>query len=296
MNKFHRVGIIGRLNSQHVVDSIQRLKQLLLQRNLHVVLEETIAQTMDDHGLPTVSYRELGETCDLAIVVGGDGSMLGAARELAPYDISLVGINRGRLGFLTDINPNKLESQITEVLEGRYLLEERFLLSAQVNHQDGGIESGDALNDVVLHAGQSARMIEFEIYLDGQFISSQQADGLIISTPTGSTAYALSAGGPIVHPKLNAMLVVPMNPHTLSSRPIVVDGDSELKIIISPHLTINPQVSCDAQNHLYCTPGDEIIVRKYKHQIKLLHMSDYNFYKICRTKLGWGSRLIEDRV
>lgn len=296
MSQFQKIGIIGRLNSHYVVDSICRLKKFLCDRKLQVYLEETIANTMENPGLPTLSYRELGETCDLAIVIGGDGSMLGAARELAPYDIPLLGINRGRLGFLTDINPNELENQITAVLEGRYFLEERFLLSVTVNHQVGVSETADALNDVVLHAGQSARMIEFEIFLDGQFISSQQADGLIISTPTGSTAYALSAGGPIVHPKLNAIIVVPMNPHTLSSRPIVVDGESELKIIVSPLLTTDPQVSCDAQQHLNCAPGDEIVVQKCNHKVKLLHLLDYNFYEICRKKLGWGSRLLEDDI
>lgn len=291
MDKFRNIGIIGRLGSQQVIDTVFRLKNFLLSKNLHVILEESIAKAISEHGMQVASYKLLGESCDLAIVVGGDGSVLGAARELAPYDVPLLGINRGNLGFLTDIKPDELEAQITEVLEGRYILEERFLLETEAYRQAKTIGRADALNDVVLHPGQSTRMIEFEIYLDSQFICSQKADGLIISTPTGSTAYALSAGGPIMHPKLDAIVVVPMYPHTLSSRPIVVDGDSELKIVISPNMDIHPQISCDAQNHLFCAPGDVITVRKKPHKAKLVHLSDYNYYEICRNKLGWGSRL-----
>lgn len=291
MEQFRNIGIIGRLGSQKVVDTVFRLKQFLLSKNVHVILEESIAKAIPNHGMQVASYNLLGESCDLAVVVGGDGSVLGAARELAPYNVPLVGINRGNLGFLTDIKPDELEQQMTEVLEGRYIVEKRFLLEAEAYRL--GVPTGrvDALNDVVLHPGQSTRMIEFELYLDSQFICSQKADGLIVSTPTGSTAYALSAGGPIMHPKLDAIVVVPMYPHTLSSRPIVVDGDSELKIVISPNMDIHPQISCDAQNHLFCAPGDTVTIRKKPHKVKLIHLLGYNYYEICRNKLGWGSRL-----
>lgn len=295
MAVFHKIGIIGRLGSQQVIDTVFRLKQFLVEKELEVLLEESIANAIGIHGTEVVSYQVMGETCDLVIVVGGDGSVLGAARELAPYDIPLLGVNRGNLGFLTDIHPDELEVQINEVLTGHYMVEERFLLTAHTYCRDKNTGYADALNDVVLHAGLSARMIEFEIYLDGQFICSQRADGLIIATPTGSTAYALSAGGPIVHPKLDAILVVPMCPHTLSSRPIVVDGDSELKIVISPHMDVNPVVSCDAQHDINCMPGDILKVQKHQHKVKLLHLLDYNYYEICRNKLGWGSRLGKDR-
>lgn len=295
MSVFHKIGIIGRLGSQQVVDTVFRLKQFLVEKKLEVLLEQSIANAIGVQGSEVASYKVMGETCDLVIVVGGDGSVLGAARELAPYDIPLLGINRGNLGFLTDIHPDVLETQITEVLAGRYIVEERFLLKAHTYHSGECNGYADALNDVVLHAGLSARMIEFEIYLDGQFICSQRADGLIIATPTGSTAYALSAGGPIVHPKLDAILVVPMCPHTLSSRPIVVDGDSELKIVISPNMDVNPVVSCDAQHDINCVPGDILKVQKHQYKVKLLHLLDYNYYEICRNKLGWGSRLGKDR-
>lgn len=291
MEQFRNVCIIGRLGSTRVLETVRRLKRFLIDRHLHVILEDTIADVLPGHGLQTSSRKMLGEVCDLVIVVGGDGSMLGAARALARHKVPVLGINRGSLGFLTDIRPDELELKVAQVLEGQYLTENRFLLEAEVRRQGEAIGQGDALNDVVLHPGKSTRMIEFELYIDGQFVCSQKADGLIVATPTGSTAYALSAGGPIMHPKLDAIVVVPMYPHTLSSRPIVVDGNSELKVVVSADMTIYPQVSCDGQNHFTCAPGDTLHVAKKAQKLRLIHPLDHNYYEVCRTKLGWGSRL-----
>jgi len=291
MEHFRNVGIIGRLGSTQVLETIRRLKRFLQSRNLHVILEDTIAEVLPGHGLQTSSRKALGESCDLVIVVGGDGSLLGAARALARFKIPVLGINRGSLGFLTDIRPDELEEKVGEVLDGQYSVENRFLLEAEVRRHGEPIGQGDALNDVVLHPGKSTRMIEFELHIDGQFVYSLKADGLIIATPTGSTAYSLSAGGPIMHPKLDAIVIVPMYPHTLSGRPIVVDGNSELKILVSPNMQIYPQVSCDGQNHFTCAPGDTVTIRKKPQKLRLIHPLDHNYYEICRTKLGWGSRL-----
>ncbi len=291
MEQFRNVGIIGRLGSTRVLETVRRLKRFLIDRHLHVILEDTIADLLPGHGLQTSSRKMLGEVCDLVIVVGGDGSMLGAARALARHKVPVLGINRGSLGFLTDIRPDELELKVAQVLEGQYLTENRFLLEAEVRRQGEAIGQGDALNDVVLHPGKSTRMIEFELFIDGQFVCSQKADGLIVATPTGSTAYALSAGGPIMHPKLDAIVVVPMYPHTLSSRPIVVDGNSELTVVVSADMTIYPQVSCDGQNHFTCAPGDTLHVAKKAQKLRLIHPLDHNYYEVCRTKLGWGSRL-----
>lgn len=291
MEDYRNVGIIGRLGSTRVLETVRRLKRFLIDRHLHVILEDTIADLLPGHGLQTSSRKMLGEVCDLVIVVGGDGSMLGAARALARHKVPVLGINRGSLGFLTDIRPDELELKVAQVLEGQYLTENRFLLEAEVRRQGEAIGQGDALNDVVLHPGKSTRMIEFELFIDGQFVCSQKADGLIVATPTGSTAYALSAGGPIMHPKLDAIVVVPMYPHTLSSRPIVVDGNSELKVVVSADMTIYPQVSCDGQNHFTCAPGDTLHVAKKAQKLRLIHPLDHNYYEVCRTKLGWGSRL-----
>lgn len=294
MDEFRNIGLIGRLNSSRVVDTVKRLSRYLLDEGYNVILDERIAEVMPGHHMQVSHVNLLGEICDLVIVVGGDGSLLGAARALAKYNIPVLGINRGRLGFLTDILPDdNMFDEVQAVLDGNYVSEKRFLLDAELKRDANPIASGAALNDVVLHPGKSARMLAFDLYIEGQFVYTQRSDGLIVSTPTGSTAYALSGGGPIMHPKLDALVLVPMFPHTLSSRPIVVDGKSEIKIIIDSHIDLYPIVSCDGQTHIPCTPGDSITIRKKAHTLKLIHPKDHNFYEICRTKLGWSSNLGE---
>ena len=197
------------------------------------------------------SRKMIGEVSDLIIVVGGDGSLLSAARTLARFDVPVLGVNRGRLGFLTDVSPDEIEQRVGEVLDGQYRIEKRFLLDVMVKHNGEPIGTADALNDVVVNSGTSAKMIEFELYIEGEFVYRQRSDGLIVSTPTGSTAYSLSGGGPIMHPKLDAIVLVPMFPHTLSSRPIVVDGNSEIKIVIceSGRCPIAGDVRRSSQSH-----------------------------------------------
>lgn len=293
MENFRNIGLIGRLGSGKVVDTLRRLKRFLLDGGYTVILEDAVADLLPGHQQQVCTRKMMGEICDLVIVVGGDGSLLGAARALCRYDVPVLGINRGGLGFLTDISPDELEQQVGEVLAGQYTVESRFLLDAFVRRDEEQLGSSEALNEVVLHPGKSARMIEFELHVDGQFVYSQKSDGLIVATPTGSTAYSLSAGGPIMHPKLDAVVLVPMFPHTLSSRPIVVDGNSELRVHISKQNGIYPQVSCDGQVHIACAPGDTLIIRKKPQKLRLIHPLDHNFYAICRSKLGWSSRLTE---
>lgn len=292
MEEFRNIGIIGRLKSKKVIETIKRLKRYLIEEGYHVILDDRIAEMMPGHGMQTSKIAILGEICDLVIVVGGDGSLLGAARALAKFNTPVLGINRGRLGFLTDISPDDtMLEAVQAVLDGEYVEERRFLLNAEMKRDGNPIGYASALNDVVLHPGKSARMIAFDLYIEGQFVYSLRSDGLIVSTPTGSTAYSLSGGGPIMHPRLDALVLVPMFPHTLSSRPIVVDGKSEIKIIVSPEQDIYPTVSCDGQNHIPCAPGDAITIRKKSHKLKLIHPQGHNFYEICRTKLGWASNL-----
>jgi len=293
MAEFNTIGLIGRLGSERAVYSMKRLIKYLLSEGLNVTLEEETASLLPNHDLSVCNKEHLGKDCDLVIVVGGDGSLLGAARALAKHSVPLLGVNRGRLGFLTDITPDEIESKVGEVLAGKYLMESRFLLDMHVLRNGVRVEGGDALNDVVIHPGKFIRMIEFELYIDGQFVYSQRSDGMIISTPTGSTAYALSGGGPIMHPKLDAMVLVPLNPHTLSSRPIVVDGSSEIKIKIGEHNSAYPHVTCDGQTHLVTQPGDEVHIVKKPHKLQLIHPLNHNFYEICRSKLGWGSHLVD---
>lgn len=294
MGSFKKIGLVGRPGHAGVVETLGRLITYLQSRNLAIVLEQSTAELVPDYPLPVCRRHELGSESDLVVVVGGDGSMLNAARALVTYDVPVLGVNRGRLGFLTDILPDDIEHDLTDVLEGRYLEEKRFLLEFSVLRDDELLPGGSALNDVVLHPGTAAQMIEFELFIDGQFVNSQQSDGLIVATPTGSTAYALSAGGPIMHPSLNALVLVPMYPHTLSSRPLVVDADHEIRVRIVKQRSISPLVSCDGAVRFHTEPGDEIVIRKKDGPLRLIHPLSYNYYEVCRSKLGWGNRLVRD--
>ena len=294
MDQFRNIGLIGRMGSARVIETLRKLRTFLINEGYYLIIEENIGALIPGHGLQVSSVKSMGEMCDLVIVVGGDGSLLGAARALAKSNIPLLGVNRGRLGFLTDISPDELETKIKEVLSGKYLQERRFLLDVIVKRNGEPIGSGSALNDIVLHPGKSTRMIGFDLFIEGQFVYSQRSDGLIVSTPTGSTAYSLSAGGPLLHPKLDAISLVPMFPHTLSSRPIVVNGTSEIKIVIGEGNEIYPQVSCDGQHDIPVAPGDVVNITKKPHKILLIHPTTHNFYETCREKLGWANSLIRN--
>lgn len=290
-DNFKTIGVIGRMGSVKVVETLRRLKLFLIAQGYDVVLEQTTATVLPGHGVQVCSIKMMGEIADLVIVVGGDGSLLGAARELSRFGVPILGVNRGQLGFLTDIRPDDLEQGVGEVLSGKYIVEKRFLLDALVRRNGEPIGTASALNDVVLHPGKSTRMIEFELYIEGQFVYSQKSDGLIVATPTGSTAYSLSAGGPIMHPKLDAVVLVPMFPHTLSSRPIMIDGKAEIKIIIDEENEIYPLVSCDGQQHITCAPGDVLTICKKPQKVTLIHPTNHDFYETCREKLGWAKNL-----
>ena len=291
MQTFKNIGLIGRLGSTKVVDTLKRLMHFLDEAGYHVIVEDRTATVLLDHGHPEASRRTLGELCDLVIVVGGDGSLLGAARTLCHSGTLVLGVNRGRLGFLTDISPDELEERVGHVLAGQYEVEERFLLDAELYREDTLVGSGDALNEVVLHPGKAVRMIEFELFIDGQFVYSQRSDGLIMATPTGSTAYSLSGGGSIMHPKLDVIELVPMFPHTLSSRPIVIDAASEIRVHIGETNQTYPHISCDGQTRAVAKPDDVLVVRRKPQRVQLVHPLGHNFYEVLRSKLGWSNRL-----
>ena len=292
-NGFSKIGLIGRGRHEGSVDTLRSLLDLLAQRKLEVFIEPRLAKLCPDCNAQEAGRDEIGEQCDLVIVVGGDGSMLSAARTMAKYKTPLLGVNRGRLGFLTDISPDEIDVKVPEVLDGKYESEERFLLDVAVERDGEIIGRADALNDVVVNSGTSAQMIEFELTIDDVFVYRQRADGLIISTPTGSTAYSLSGGGPIMHPALDAVVLVPMFPHTLSSRPIVVDGNSRIRIAISESNSIHPPVTCDGQVNMTARPGDSVEIYKKEHRMTLIHPREHNFYASCRDKLRWGNSLVE---
>tara|TARA_R110002153_G_scaffold73839_8_gene192466 strand:- start:440 stop:1315 length:876 start_codon:yes stop_codon:yes gene_type:complete len=289
--EFATVGLIGKQAHQGANLSFKALIVYLKKRGCRILVEENTANKLDSNGFESASIKEIGKQADLAIVVGGDGNMLGAARVLAEYNVSVVGINRGNLGFLTDINPEDFEQQLDSIFNGDCVTEQRFLLEVEV-FRHGRMQSKDsAVNEVVLHHGKVAHMLEFEVYLDDIFVYSQRSDGLIVATPTGSTAYSLSGGGPILTPNLDALTLVPMFPHTLSSRPIVVDANSTVKMKISPENRDNLQVSCDSHIVLTVLPGDEVIIRKNPNRLSLVHPKDYNYFNVLRTKLNWGTKL-----
>lgn len=291
MEQFRHIGLIGRPGSATVVETLNYLIRYLQQQHLNVLLDADTGELLGHPGLQECNRATLGQTCDLVVVVGGDGSLLSAARSLARFQTPVLGINRGRLGFLTDIAPDEIDAKVGAVLAGNFRIEPRFLLEMETKDSKG-TPTGDglAMNDIVLHAGKSVHMIEFELFIEGEFVYRQRSDGLIIATPTGSTAYALAGGGPIMHPRLDAVVLVPMHPHTLSSRPIVVDGNSEIKIRICTDY-LNPMVSCDGQSSLTVRTGEWISIRKYPHKLRLVHPPGHDFYEACRTKLGWSSPL-----
>lgn len=299
MSQFNQIGIIGRLHSPAVVETVHRVMACLSRCQHHVWVDEPIAACLDAELLVGMQYGTgdvhfLGQQCDLVIVVGGDGSMLSAARVMATYGVPMIGINRGKLGFLTDIAPDQLESSLEQVLAGQFETSDRFMLSAHVLRNGKEVGRGSGLNDVVLHPGRSARMLAFDLSIDGMPAYFDRADGLIIATPTGSTAYALSAGGPIMHPSLDAIALVPMNPHNLSSRPLVVSADAELEVHIGQDNSTQPIISCDGQVHIVCEPGDQVLIRRHDARLKVLHPLGHHFYERCRSKLGWHGRANDD--
>lgn len=284
---FRNIGLIGRPDKSSVVETLCLIHDHLLSLGLHPVFDAQTAELVPYKNTQTVSRALLGEVVDLVIVVGGDGSLLHAARALVKFNTPVMGVNRGRLGFLTDIKPTEVIFKLDQVLKGEFQLDRRFLLEMEIRSKGETIYDAIALNDVVLHSGKSVHMIDFELNIDGQYVYRQHSDGLIVSTPTGSTAYSLSGGGPIVHPGMDAIALVPMHPHTLSSRPIVVGGHSEIKLLIRENRVL-PMVSADGQHSVSLNEGDSLHIRKHPFKLNLLHPPGYDFYMSCRTKLGWN--------
>ncbi|MBC6428346.1 MAG: NAD(+) kinase [Cellvibrionales bacterium] len=292
MQQFQRVGILGFVDRASVRSTVLRLVELLATGDRVVYLEEGAlrAECAGTAGVHHCPRAALGAHCDLVIVVGGDGSLLHAARDLVEFGVPILGVNRGRLGFLADIHPEQgLPESIGAVLAGRHVRTERSMLVAEIHRNGQPVDSGTALNDVVLQANGSIRMLEFRLRIDGQFVCRQRSDGMIISTPTGSTAYALSGGGSIVHPALDAINLVPINPHTLSGRPMLVGPESRLEVQVLDSNAVEALVVCDGQNHLDVRLGDSVQIRRFPKKLLLLHPEKHDFYAACRSKLGWAS-------
>lgn len=283
---FRTVALIGKFRSPDVGEAVAKLGQFLRNRGCEVLVEEATAEFTGAHGFAAASYEGIGAAANLAIILGGDGTMLHAARQLANFDVPLVGVNQGRLGFMTDISRHTMLERIGRMLEGEFYREKRSLLEATV------VSAGEpafvtlAMNDVVVNKGELGRMIEFQLRIDGEFIYDQRSDGLIIATPTGSTAYALSAGGPILHPGVAGIVVVPLCPHTLSNRPFAVGDGSAIEVeLIPPH---DARVHCDGQTRFDALAGDTVRVTRSAHAVTLLHPSGYSYFAMLREKLRWS--------
>ena len=292
MGAFSTIGLVAHNNSELIQESFDRVIRCLQDQSVDVLVEAETAHVLPAGDLQVLEADALGQRCDLIIAVGGDGNILGTARMFAPLDVPVVGVNRGRLGFLADISPDDIESALKEVLAGNYSIEEHFLLEGEVS-VDGRQEVASALNEVLVHSAEMPKMIEFDLYVDNEFVYTQYSDGLIISSPTGSTAYALSAGGPIMVPSLDALVLVPMFPHSLNSRPLMVKGDSEIRICVGSHIGTNARVSFDSHLEFEIEPGESLTVTQQSTRLKLIHPPGHSFYQVCRSKLDWASRVGE---
>lgn len=284
--KFKTIGLVWRDNDIPDSGYVNRLTSFLHNHDC-----KTISTHIEPHAekrtLHVHNKKELGEQCDLVICMGGDGTLLCVARELVDYEIPLLCINLGRLGFLADLSPEEAFKVLPEILDGHYDEESRIMLTTSVSRNGELVHQGDAFNDVVIHKWNTSRLIEFETHVDNRLINSQRADGLIVATPTGSTAYSLSVGGPIVYPTMKAFLLVPIAPHRLTNRPIVIDGDSVVDIRIIDKWS-SLQVSCDGQPGVPLEYDDHVRIDKKNTKIKLLHPTSHNYFQTLRAKLHWG--------
>lgn len=284
-NEFKRIGLWGRFNDSSVAEPAAQLATHLKTRGIEVFAADKLAGAED---ISLVPREALGESIDLLVAIGGDGNLLRATRRLTGCDVPLVGINRGRLGFLTDIRPTDMLDAIDAVLAGDYLAEQRSMLKARIIV--GGAEpvAMNALNDVVLKSILSGRILDFETAVDGLYVNAHGGDGLIVATPTGSTAYALSCGGPIIRPDVDALVMVPICPHTLSDRPIVLQGSSTVSVRVPEKSTGQAQVTCDGEELGILETGQTLEIQTANESITLLHPQDYNYYDLLRSKLNWG--------
>ena len=289
MPAFKTVAIIGRNESPGIAKALAALGEYLTKQGCAVLVEKETAAINGAAGFPVADYPAIGARADLVVVQGGDGSMLSAARSLAGRDVPLVGVNQGRLGFMTDIASSEMIEAMGEILSGKYAIEERTMLAAEVRRDAAITFATLALNDAVVNKGSVGRLIEFVVNIGGEFVYDLRADGLIVTTPTGSTAYALSADGPIVQPGVPGFALVPISPHTLSNRPIMISDRSTIEISLKragdARLHFDGQLQCDLQE------GDRVVIRRAEHTIKFVHPPGYSYFTMLREKLHWSEGL-----
>jgi len=287
-SQFKNVGLWGRLCEASVAEPALAIVAHMRSRGIDVFLPEQEgipAELSDVTCLPT---QELPGAVDLMVAIGGDGTLLHAARGVARQSVPLLGINLGRLGFLTDISPQHMQQTIDAILGGDFVEESRLMLQARISDDENGSESMLALNDVVLKTGQTGHMQDFSTFIDGEYVNTHGGDGLIVATATGSTAYALSCGGPIIQPNVDALVIVPICPHTLSDRPLVIRASSQIEVRVRPRFDDRPQVACDGDSLGEMGADDVLRINVADETVKLLHPRDLNYYELLRSKLSWG--------
>ncbi|MDO4434276.1 MAG: NAD(+) kinase [Alysiella sp.] len=292
-SQFKHIGILTRPNTLNIAPVIHELIYFLLSEDLKVYLDrsyvaEGLVSEADQAACEVVT--DLGRSCDLIVVLGGDGTFLSAARKAAPYRVPLIGVNQGHLGFLTQVTREQMVSELKGMFTGKYLADECIVLETKVSRNGEGIYQGLALNDVVLSRGGTGQMIEFEVFINGEFVYTQRSDGLIVSTPTGSTAYSLAAGGPILQTALRAFTLVPICPQSMTNRPIVISDSCEIKILITK--SGDARVHYDGQSFVDIQSMDVLTINRYRNTLRILHPTDYQYYKTLRQKLHWGEQLV----
>jgi NAD+ kinase len=283
-----RCALVGRFSDPRVAESVDGLIPHLLSRQIQVIISTETTYSGTAAGILRIPEAQIATTADLVIAIGGDGTLLYAAGLVARHKVPLLGVNRGRLGFLTDVMPQDMFPCIDAGLEGRLTPDERPLLAACLNYADGRVAESLALNDVVMQKLVTGRMLDFETHLDGAYVNTHAGDGVVVASPTGSTAYALSCGGPIVEPHLDVLVVAPICPHTLSDRPIVVSSRSQIEVRLVERPETRAQVTCDGTVLGELEPGDRLCIKAASETITLLHPAGHDYYKLLRSKLHWG--------
>ncbi len=285
-SQFRHVALIGKYHAQGSRSALEEIAHFLHAQGCEVALERDTASNTGLTQYPVLDVAAVGAHCDLALVVGGDGTMLGIGRQLAQFGVPLVGINQGRLGFITDIAFEDFQTALGPMLRGEYEEDRRWMIQAEVVRDGRCVFSATAMNDVVVNRGASAGMVELRVEVDGRFVANQRADGLIIATPTGSTAYALSAGGPLLHPSISGWVMVPIAPHTLSNRPIVLPDTGEITVEIVAGR--DASANFDMQSLASLLHGDRITVRRSDYQMRFLHPRGWSYFDTLRKKLHWN--------
>jgi len=285
---FRTLALIGKYQSPDVAESVLSIARFLRDRGLAVLIEQGTASSIGGApDFPVASYEHIGASADLAVVIGGDGTMLHTARRLIEHGVPLVGVNLGRLGFLTDIARSSATERLAEILDGAFTAEDRFMLDVEVLRGGARVFHTLALNDVVVNKGELGRMIEFELSIDEEFVYTQRSDGMIVSTPTGSTAYALSANGPILHPSVGGIALVPLCPHPLTARPITLPDSCRIDIVLlPPH---DARVHFDGQTRFDLRAGDCVRMTRSSRSLRLLHPEGYSYFAMLRQKLHWSA-------